>query len=74
MSKGHAHKKTAQPHTPEACRTPESVARQLDDELEQSFPASDPPSMVRDTPTPICGEEAKPQHPRGRHEKKHGHG
>ncbi|MFG1477128.1 hypothetical protein V5F53_00520 [Xanthobacter sp. V4C-4] len=45
---------------PAACRTPEAIGRQLDAELEQSFPASDPPSMVRDTPSTMCGTSAEP--------------
>lgn len=45
-----------------ACRTPGSIARQLDEELDQSFPASDPPSMVRDAPATVCDETTmKPQ-------------
>lgn len=63
MNKARSHKPTAQSTEPAACRTPESVTRQLDEELDQSFPASDPPSMVRDTPTPICSDEKKPRHP-----------
>lgn len=60
--KGAAHPASApQPLGGEACRTPDSLARQLDEELDQSFPASDPPSMVRDTPATVCGPEETPK-------------
>ncbi|WP_454914857.1 hypothetical protein [Xanthobacter sediminis] len=60
MTQHRAQSPTPKPADPAACRTAEATSRQLDDELEQSFPASDPPSMVRDAPAEVCGEE-KPQ-------------
>ncbi|MFG1394167.1 hypothetical protein [Xanthobacter agilis] len=55
--------KTRSPHgaTPaDACRTAASIGLQLDAELDQSFPASDPPSILRDPPAPICDEAQVP--------------
>lgn len=43
-----------------ACRTQDAIGRQLDAELDQSFPASDPPSMLRDAPAAICHDAEPP--------------
>jgi len=48
---------------PVACQTKDAIGRELDAELDQSFPASDPPSIVRDAPV-ACGEAASKATPK----------
>lgn len=62
MSKTQTQPVTKKPEKPEAdpqpkegdsCQTRAAVEDMLDEELEQSFPASDPPSMTR-VPPDVC--------------------
>lgn len=49
---------------PESCLTPRAVDDRLDEELEQSFPASDPPSFLRDPPELCAREDEPPENPK----------
>ncbi|MGE4371472.1 MAG: hypothetical protein AB7E29_01020 [Xanthobacter sp.] len=47
----------------DACLTPAAASQMLDEELDQSFPASDPPSMVR-APHNLCADPAQEERER----------
>lgn len=66
MNKTQTHPKTETPAKPaagkqpeegESCLTRTAVEDMLDEELEQSFPASDPPSMTR-VPPDVCEKKS----------------
>ncbi len=46
---------------PDSCLTPAAINDRLDEELDQSFPASDPPSFVRDPPDMCERKEKSPK-------------